>query len=188
MPKPTSRDVLYPSLRLFRPLAIAALLSAGSLRAENLVENGGFEDGAAFWWGSGMKTGGVVSENPAEGGNCLELTAGFVCQDKRKVEGGGSYKVSLRIRSNDAPEGSVYVQLSYRGNGLQPAWYGPDALDVGGHNEKVLFIAGGSKDWKEYSITVDAPTEATEMLIYLRRLPGSSGSAFFDDVKIEAAE
>jgi hypothetical protein len=160
----------------------------GISRAENILTNGGFEDGTASWWGDGIKTGGVVADMPAEGANCLKITGSYVCQDKRPVEGGKNYRVSMKIRSEGAPEGSVYVQLSYRGGGLAPGWYGPANASVEGRTEKALFTTGGTQPWKEYSTVVTAPDGADQALLYLRKVPGSAGAAYFDDVRIEATE
>lgn len=168
-------------------LGTAVMLSAGSLRADDLIKNGGFEEGASGWWGPGLKSGGVVSDQAGGGGNCLNLSEGFVCQDKRPVEGGKSYKISMKIRSEDAAEGSVYVQVSFRGEGVKAGWYGPEVATVEGRSEKALFVTGGTQGWKEYASVIDAPANATEMLIYLRKLGGTAGTASFDDVKIEPA-
>lgn len=168
-------------------LGTAVMLSAGALRADDLIKNGGFEEGASGWWGPGLKSGGVVSDQAGGGANCLNLSEGFVCQDKRPVEGGKSYKISMKIRSESAPEGSVYVQVSFRGEGVKPGWYGADVASVEGRSEKALFVTGGTQEWKEYTSVIDAPANATEMLIYLRKLGGTAGTASFDDVKIEPA-
>ncbi|PTX98254.1 hypothetical protein DB345_05315 [Spartobacteria bacterium LR76] len=168
-------------------LGAAVILSAGLLRADELIKNGGFEDGSSGWWGPGLKSGGVVSDQAGGGANCLNLSEGFVCQDKRPVEGGKSYKISMKIRSESAPEGSVYVQVSFRGEGVKPGWYGAEVASVEGRSEKALFVTGGTQEWKEYTSVIDAPANATEMLIYLRKLGGTAGTASFDDVKIEPA-
>ncbi|MFA4943710.1 MAG: DUF4838 domain-containing protein [Lentisphaeria bacterium] len=154
----------------------------------NLIANGGFENGSAYWWGAGIKTGGAVAEKPAEGASCLKITGDFACQDKRPVKGGRRYRVSMKVRSGDAPDGSVYVQLSFRGEGVSSGWYGPASALVGGRTEKALFTTGGTQDWKEFSTVVEAPPGADQALIYLRKIAGSAGAAYFDDVKIEATE
>lgn len=152
--------------------------------ADNVIVNGGFEDGLTSWWGPAAQSAVIDAEKPAEGLNALQLTGGFVCQDKRPVEGGKSYKISLKIRSPEAPEGSAYVQLSYRGGGLAPKWYGEELVEVGGNKERALFVAGSSPEWKEYSAEVEAPAEATEILLYLRKDAASGGEAYFDDIRI----
>lgn len=190
----TTYHIDAPSISSLRRVALllillgaAVLLSSGDLRADELIKNGGFENGASGWWGPGLKSGGVVSDHAGGGANCMNLSEGFVCQDKLPVDGGKAYKISMKIRSESAPEGSVYVQLSFRGEGVKPGWYGAELASVDGRSEKALFVTGGTQDWKEYSSVIDAPANATEMLIYLRKLGSTAGTASFDDVKIEPA-
>lgn len=190
----TTHPINAPTLHWTRrgaqlPILLGAvvILLAGGLRADELIKNGGFEEGASGWWGPGLKSGGVVSNHAGGGANCLDISEGFVCQDKRPVQGGTAYKISMKIRSESAPEGSVYVQVSFRGEGVKPGWYGAEVASVEGRSEKALFVTGGAQDWKEYSSVIDAPANATEMLLYLRKLGGTAGVASFDDVKIEPA-
>jgi hypothetical protein len=165
----------------------AAFLAAIPLRAENIIRNGGFEDGRKSWWGGGLKTGGIVAENPSEGAGSLKVTGGFVCQDKITVSGGKSYKITMKIRS-DAQENSVYVQLSFRGEGVGSGWHGPVSAEVGGRKEKAVFVTGGQHEWKEFSTVITTPGGANQMLLYLRKIPGSAGAAFYDNVNVEPVE
>lgn len=164
-------------------MALASSLIALPLQADNIVANGGFESGSSRWWGGGLKAGGVVAENPAEGAKNLKVTGDFVCQDRIPVKGGQAYKISMQIRSEDAPAGSVYVQLSYRGTGVSAGWYGPVAAQVEGRAEKSLFVTGGTHGWKTFSLVVAAPAGADQMLIYLRKA-GGGGTAYYDDVQV----
>ena len=172
-------------------LLLCPALRAGdapaSAPAESVIANGSFEDGSASWWGGGLKKngGGIVEDNPAEGTRALKVTSDFVCQDKRTVAGGKRYKISMKIRSDAAPEGSVYVQLSYRGPGVGPSWHGPATATISGRTERALFVTGGTQGWKEFSAVVEAPAQADQALLYLRKIDGSSGAAFFDSVKME---
>lgn len=181
-------------LRAFRhPVPIAAFLALGLLapvtQAQDPLKNGGFEEGIKSWWGPGARTGGVDVSQPGEGSQSLKLTSDFICQDKITVSGGQKYKISMKIRTEDAPEGSVYVQLSYRGGGLQPGWHGPETASVEGRMEKSLYPAtGGTSDWKNYSTVVQTPESASEMLIYLRKVPASGGAAYFDDIRVESTQ
>jgi len=182
------RTAFVRHLRLLCLAGAATLLASSPLRADNLLTNGGFEEGAASWWGPGMKTGGIVPESPAEGVNCLKIAENYVCRDKIAVAAGKNYKISMKIRADGAPEGAVYVQLSYRGPGLKPGWYGPANASVGGATEKALFVTGGTGAWKEFSTVVTAPAGADQMLVYLRKVADTAGTASFDDVKIEPTD
>jgi hypothetical protein len=169
---------------------IAATLATTSfLRAEeeNITNNGNFENSLTGWWAS-PGFGEIVSDTADSANNCLKLTGGFVFQDKRPIEGGKSYAISMRIRDEGVPAGAVYVQLSYRGGDLKPAWFGPESVTVGDHNEKALFVSDGGKDWKNYTAVVIAPDQATEILLYLRITnPDKAGAGFFDDIKVVPA-
>ena len=147
-----------------------------------LVVNGGFESGSANWWGPGFGKNGtalIVKKNAASGQACLKITSGWVCQDKIPLQGGKHYKVAMKIRSNGTPAGSVYVQISYRGPGVDIRWYGP-AIYAG--SQKALFVTGGTHPWKTFSAVVAPPSGANQILIYLRKKGGSAGAAYFDDV------
>lgn len=169
-------------------MILASSLAALPLKADNIINNGDFENGARGWWGGGLKTGGVVAENPAEGANSLKIAGNYVCQDKITIQGGKSYRISMKIRSDGTPDGSVYVQLSYRGGGLQAGWYGPVTAMIGGHQEKVLYATGGTHGWQEFSTVVRAPASANQMLLYLRKVNGTAGNAYFDDVRVTVTD
>ena len=170
------------SLRL---LAVWLLAAAGAVSAaEPVIRNGGFEDGKAPWWGAGA----VVRDVAAEGRAALRLDSGFAAQDKRPVTGGQRYRVRLRIRSEAAPAGSVYVQLSYRGGGLAPAWYGPARVEFGSRSEPALFVTGGDHDWRDFSVVVQAPAGADQLLLYLRKRDKTAGAAYFDVVEVTPTE
>jgi len=182
---------LMPALTAAVALGIACApsMTRGQEKgAENLARNGGFEAGLSGWAGPGLKSGLVVSENPADGANCFKLTGGFLLQEKMPVEGGKRYKVTMKIRGEDAPEGSVYVQLSYRGEGVGPDWVGPDVVKVAGRTEKTLFTAGALTDWQEFSAVIQPPATANELVLYLRKAAGTPGAAYFDDIKIEPTD
>jgi hypothetical protein len=162
---------------------VLASFCAGGLSIwadDNLVTNGGFESGNSPWWGGGQ----VVTDGVAEGSAALEVADGFACQDKIPVQGGKRYRISLKIRTQDAPDNSVYVQVSYRGGTLAPDWYGPANVTLSDHAEKALFLTGGTAAWKDFTIVVTAPDDANQMLLYLRKLPGTAGAGFFDAVKV----
>ncbi|MCK6489796.1 MAG: cytochrome c biogenesis protein ResB [Planctomycetes bacterium] len=164
-----------------RPLSACLLALACALpAAETLPANGAFEEGKARWWGEG---GWSVEADPT-GGAALRIAGGYACQDKMAVQGGTRYQVRLRIRCEGAEEGSVFVQASFRGKGVDPGWRGP--IEAGG--EPALVATGGSHAWKEFSVVVEAPAGADQFLLYLRKAPGSPGTAWYDDVAIAPTE
>jgi hypothetical protein len=173
-------------LRLARAgvlLAAFATLNAFSAAAPEsaVIVNGGFESGKAPWWGT---TGDVVKEGVAEGQAALRLTEGYVAQDKRPIEGGKRYRISMQIRSDAAPDGAVFVQLSYRGPAVEPGWRGPVRVTFGAGSEPALFVTGGTHEWKPFSVVVEAPANANEILIYLRKKSATAGTAYYDAVAV----
>lgn len=153
------------------------------------VKNGGFEDGKRAWGGPGMnKPGGIVAEAPVEGKFCLKLTGGYVLQERVPVEGRKHYRVSTKVKSANAPEGSVFVQFSYRGPGVSPAWNGPVRVSYANRTEPAVFVTGGSFRWKEFTAVVATPNKADHLLIYLRKIDGTEGAAYYDDVKVEPTD
>lgn len=180
-----SKKHLLKSWLVTTLLIIASALPASA----NAVANGGFEEGLKGWWGPALdkKTAASVPGAAAEGAASLNLQSGWLCQDKRPVEGGCNYKVSMQIRCDGTAPDSVYAQLSFRGGGLGPKWYGPLSLNLGDHDEAVLFSTGAPHGWRKFEAVVAAPASATEVLIYLRK-SNATGSAFFDGVSIEQTD
>jgi hypothetical protein len=172
---------MKPSLSHILPLV--ALVSLGGLAplsaADNLLDNGDFQAGTTRWWGEGLEKGG------AEEG-FLRLEGGFACQDKVAIEPGKTYRISLRIKPEGAEDGSVFVQLSFRGEDLPIRWYGDEKVSLGDREEPALIVTGGTKDWKEFTAEYEAPQNATQLLLYLRKIPGTKGSASYDDVSVTA--
>nr|MDQ3624180.1 hypothetical protein [Verrucomicrobiota bacterium] len=151
------------------------------------VKNGGFELGARGWESSGNKGGGIVSENPAEGKQCLKITEGFVLQ-KIPVESGKRLRLRMKIKCVEAPAESVFVGLSYRGAGVNTGWQGSVQKSMGtNYSEPVTFMTGGTHEWKEVSVVVAPPANANELVLYLRKA-GGEGVVYYDDVKIESTD
>jgi hypothetical protein len=180
-------------IRVLTVLVFGLLTTASAAVAQEagavLVKNGGFENDKKEWWGPGLKNEAneVVAEGAAEGKSSLKLATGWICQDKIKVEGGKRYRIAMKIRSESAPDNSIYVQLSYRGGNMAPKWYGPKSISVGDHEEVVVVATGGSHEWKEFSAVVQAPDKADQALIYLRRTQGE-GAGYFDAVRMEPSQ
>ncbi|HUW28385.1 MAG TPA: DUF4838 domain-containing protein [Sulfuriferula sp.] len=159
-------------------------LTAGTLAPIRIIRNGGFETGKAPWWGDG----GIIKGSAAEGRSALRITGGFAAQDKRPVVGGKHYRVSMQIRSKDAADGSVFVQLSFRGSGVDAGWRGPQQVKLASGAEPALFVTGGTHAWKSYSVVVKAPPGANELLLYLRKKAATPGAADFDAVAVSPTD
>ena len=152
---------------------------------DEIVKNGGFENGASGWWGPGVVKDCVQDGAGVDAGRALVLRSGWACQDKMRISGGLNYRISAKIRAKDAGDNTIFVQLSFRGENVDGSWRGAQILP--GLNERVLFYTGGSHEWKEFSAVVKAPEKADQILIYLRK-KGDSGTAVFDSVSIAATE
>jgi hypothetical protein len=159
-------------------------LPAGTVAPDQIILNGRFEKGKAPWWGDGN----IITAGAAEGRQALRIAGGFAAQDKRPVEGGKHYRVNLQMRSNEAADNSIFVQLSFRGTGVDGGWRGPEQINTGSASEPALFVTGGTHGWKSYSVVVGTPPGANEVLLYLRKKPGTPGTADFDSVKISQTD
>ena len=169
------------ALNLRRWLWLMLLIVSSVAQADApIILNGGFESGKSPWWGAGE----VVTGDAAQGQAALKLTGGYTAQDKRPVVAGQRYRVSMQIRTDAAPEGSVFVQLSYRGQGVGPDWRGPARVKLADHSEPALFVTGGSHGWQRFSVVIQAPPGADQLLLYLRKQDKSAGTAYYDDVDI----
>ncbi len=166
------------------PSARAGTVGAPGPAKLNIV-NGDFKNGTVGWWGPGTAKGaGEVSKKDSVGGKSgLRLKSGWVCQNNIVVQGGKRYRISMEIRGNGAPVKSVYVQISYRGPGVEIRWYGPRIINDANGSEKALFVTGGTHPWKTFSAVVAPPAGANQMLIYLRKKGHSTGTAYFTGVK-----
>lgn len=160
-------------------IAASASANADSV-APNILRNGNFESGKSPWWGAS----GAVVDFTNDGRSVLKLIQGFVCQDKIPIEGGKRYRISMKIRSDAASESSIFVQISYRGAGVDPGWRGPMSVQLAGGTEPALFATGGAHDWRSFSAIVEAPPSASELLIYLRKSDNTPGEALFSEVEV----
>lgn len=175
----TDLDAARGQSAIFDDLSVRTL-PPGTLKAGPTIRNGGFEQGQRPWWG---KAGAIVKSPRFEGSHAMAVESGFVAQDKRPVEPGKNYRISLAVKSVDAPKGSVFVQLSYRGDGVSQGWYGPERVRFKKRAEKALLVTGGDTDWRQYSVVVRPPQGARELLLYLRKKNGTPGIAYFDAVE-----
>ena len=178
--------------RVTRCVPVAAFLVFVSHGAESsaaapapIIVNGGFEAGKAPWWGTG---GEVVRDGAATGAAALRITGGYLVQDKRPAQGGTRYRISMQIRADGAPDRAIFVQSSYRGAGVDSGWRGPERVATGSGSEPAVFVTGGTHAYRLFSVVVEAPPNAGEILLYLRKKDGTAGAAFYDDVEIVATQ
>lgn len=147
------------------------------------IRNPKFAEGAAPWWGNAKVS--IVSK---DGASAAELTGGFVVQEKIPVQGRKRYRLTVKILSEDAPEQSAFVQLSMRGEATDNGWFGPLMIKTEGRQEPAAIISGGSHPWRDFSVVFETTAGATQLLVYLRKVPNTSGKAYFTDVRLEATE
>lgn len=166
-----------PGTAWFDDIAVEEL-PAGTVASGPILKNGGFEQDRSGWWGDGRWS--VVAEGAGEGSRCLRVESGFACQDKRPVVGGRRYKVAMRIRSEGAPEGALFAQVSFRGPGVDAGWYGP----LSANGEPAVAVSGGTHGWQDVATVIEAPAGANQILLYLRKAGGSAGAAFYDQISI----
>lgn len=170
---------------LMLTISMASANAASVTQPTNIIRNGTFEEGKPPWWGGG----GTVGVFFADGRPAVRVANGFVCQDKIPIVGGKRYRISMKIRAEDAGDASIFVQISYRGAGVDPGWRGPESIQLPGGTEPAVFVTGGTHDWRSFSAIVEAPSGASEFLIYLRKSENTPGDGFFSEVAVtEAAE
>lgn len=156
------------------------ILASGTARAG--IANGDFSGGGAHWWGPGIETGEIRTE---AGRSMLRITGGYAAQDHIAVVGERRYRLSMSVRSQDAPEGSVFVQVSFRGEGVDPGWRGPLPVALGGGNEPAVVVTGGTRDWTTVSVVIEAPKGADQFLLYLRKKGNTPGYAEYTAITLE---
>jgi hypothetical protein len=148
-----------------------------------LLVNGDFSAGRSGWWGDSFD---IV---PAESGSALKISDGFAAQDRISIEGGRHYRVQLSIRVVNAPADSAFVQISFRGDNVDKRWRGNDRVVQKWGPEAALLVARGREGvLTTYSAVLAAPSQANQLLIYLRKKPGTSGVVEFSNVSITPTE
>lgn len=139
------------------------------------LRNPDFSQGKTSWWGEGKWT--------VEDG-VLRVTEGFACQDGIAVEPGKRYRLAMRIKTDGPPEDSVFVQASYRGEGVSQGWVGGASVQQSWGTERALLVTGGTKDWTEFSCVISPPEGAETLLVYLRKKAKTEGTAMYDDLSL----
>ena len=174
-------------LRIARYLAyllLAAYCLAVNAAEESLLINGDFSAGRSGWWGDAAN---VVRQSDV--GDALELAGGFVAQDRIPIKGGLRYRIQLRLRTVDAPSGSPFVQVSFRGPNVDTGWRGIERIaQPWGYEAAVIVDREASGPWTHYDVIVQAPLQATQILLYLRKVKGTAGVVQFAQVSLTATD
>jgi len=173
------RTARYLAYLLLATHCLAAYAAGGSL-----LINGDFSAGRSGWWGDAAN---VVKQSAA--GDALELAGGFVAQDRIAVQGGLRYRIQMRLRTVDAPAGSTFVQVSFRGPNVDAGWRGIERMaQPWGHEAAVIVDREASGSWTSYDVVVQAPPQANQILLYLRKAKGTAGVAQFARVTLTATD
>jgi uncharacterized repeat protein (TIGR02059 family) len=158
-------------------LACLLVLITGNLRSQNLIVNGGFEDGAEPWVFSAtnesVALSQVVNDNVKSGNNALNVS----------VSGAGTEieDIQLSYTGISVQKDIVYV-LSF--------WVKSDA-DF--YKSKVIFSGTGfsdatgvtfTKDWKKYDVIFPSPATASDIKITFQ-FGTFEGELYIDDISLE---
>ncbi|MFM0609627.1 DUF4838 domain-containing protein [Paraburkholderia sediminicola] len=187
LPAKSIGERIEAGLRQAAIMLIGALLVAFPLDVDAalqpLLANGDFSAGRSGWWGNSFD---IV---PDESGSALKISDGFAAQDRIAVEGGKHYRVQLSIRVVNAPADSAFVQISFRGGDVDKRWRGNDRVVQKWGPEAALLVARGQDSvLTTYSAVFAAPSQANQLLIYLRKKPGTSGVVEFSKVSVAPTE
>ena len=157
-----------------------ALCGPTSARADELLSNGGFEDGTTAGWISDTETLSVVCGSaPVKGGKCAGLvvasTAGssLVQHDPVPVQPGGSYTLTASILMNDPRVASVTLQISW---------------DNGNVNDQPLpRLTSTSPAYQSLSVeSIQPPSGSTRAVISIGVLSDFPGAqVYIDDVHFD---
>jgi hypothetical protein len=162
-------------------LALFVTLLPASGQSQNLVPNGGFENGGADWNG-----GAVVAASPRSGQACLEVsdgsaTASIVAYTRSlmPVSQGQPYLLTVWVRAATVGQRTLVTLEQYDTAGK---W-------ISGNNYDLVVTAG--TDWREFHQLLRAFNPATAAVrLALRPVEWSekgelTGTAWFDDASFE---
>lgn len=147
-------------MRLVTAVLTLGMLSSVSLAQDNLVANGGFENGFEGWLTD-------VIVGPVEFLECKEVVhsgetsllmeigddgRGIARSPAFEVEPGEQYRVSVWATAEGAPEKMVYARVHW--------WAGPPGVASEERIKDDTSRAGGTFGWTELTATVTAPADA----------------------------
>ena len=166
---------------LIKVCAILLFVGLYPAIADDLISNGQFKQHMQPWWSSTPVSGDLrLTDDPAAA--CLR--AGYLVQEKIAVQPLHHYRLSLQVRSQLAPLDSAFVQISFRGDKVDKYWRGVLRMTTPSGPEPAVFVDGGTHEWRPYSIVFDSPQGATELVLYLRKTPGTAGETCYTDTSL----
>ena len=149
--------------RLFAVLALAITPWANAQHAgENLLPNGGFEDGINGWgyqkWDGKSIPGELNRTTPYEGlmsfrmGTEDEQGRRYLTSSARPIDPDRNYLVSIMLKAENQPKGDIAIRLlqwgTEKGEKVQPqGWIAPRGMSE-------LIRIGGTFDWREFQYFV----------------------------------
>jgi hypothetical protein len=167
-------------------LILGALLASGllapwSVRAENMIQNGGFEEGATGWNLPALYT--IDSTVAHNGQQSLQY----------HNEAGGPYLIAgqgMPLRPGKCYRMSVWVKAegivsSDTGATISMEWGGKEGYVGGSYPPGIT----GTSDWQQIVFETGVVPEGIiggSVIVYGR--PGTSGTAWFDDVEVTELE
>ncbi len=142
--------------------------------------SGGADLTSSEWWGPGSQR----QTDTRTGLASVAVQDGFAARDKIPVMGGQTYRIALDIAGSGAPPDAVVVQVSFRGPGVDPGWYGPlDAGPLHGH-EPALIVPDAPGPARGFAAVLTAPPTADEMILYLRKSGTAGAAAVFSHISV----
>ncbi|MFO8079112.1 MAG: carbohydrate binding domain-containing protein [Armatimonadota bacterium] len=184
-------------MRVVIAITLAALMPVMCVAQDNLVENGGFEDGFEGWITD-------VIVGPVEFIECPEVVhsgelsmlmtmpedgRGIARSPAFEVEPGQSYDVSVWATAEGAAEDMVYARVHW--------WKTEPGVASDELVKSDTERAGGTFDWTELTATVTAPADANKATVRLETggdtglLSAETEGPFwvrFDDLVVTPAE
>ena len=140
----------------------------------DLLTNGGFEAGSGLpsGWGGGGSW--VLDQQTKHSGTfSYRWSTGSPSSDQPILLKKGIYKLSGWVKTQNVGSGiaGIRLQMDFRPGGLNQ-WYTTDAIQ-------------GTNDWKLYEIKNIVVTNDIKAAVRLENYSGATGTAWFDDVKVE---
>ncbi len=146
------------SCKLLFFLAVAALAGSPHVFAEpdNLLANGGFENGSEGWlyhqWEGKLMPGAFDKQMKMDGAQSFKFTtpdspaARYICIEKKGVDPATDYILEFWLKTEGMWPDSVRARLEIVGSG----WLGSQ------QGVENLVETGGTQDWKKYMFAVSA--------------------------------
>ena len=186
-------------LALVVGMGLAGVAAIGADRPENLIVNGGFEEGSEGWrWGEGLPQPGFVDrDEPWKGKASFVMGLTGVEGTRRMmttapIDPAKDYELNFALRGRDLPEGSVEIALlqwgTEKGETESPqGWvWVPDRRWA-----RNVIETGGSFDWKEFRVHIYRegikPT-TKRVTLYIDRTAVGQGELAIDEVSLVPVE